>query len=285
MNQPNVLTENQKSLQAIRDEYAAKEVGDKISALISGEWGTGKTALLATGRLPLMLYSFDPKGTTVLHAMKETREQIEKGNILIRTYWDDPMGWEGGASPKKLRNEKPMAFENFLRDYKSDIDSGLINNFGTVAIDSLTTLVTAMNAHWAFVKDRPMKGQILAQSDYAFINTYLQAIIRRTAEHPVDFFMTAHLVRSEDEFSAGMPVMQLKAFKSLQVDIPLLFTEKYVLVRRGEGAPKLLTAPKGLYKASSQLAANGSLKVEEEPNIKNLLRKVGLPFDDKKPLF
>ena len=68
------------------------------------------------------------------------------------------------------------------------------------------------------------------------------------------------------------------------VTIPLQFDELYVI--EGEDSStgvkrKLITESQGKYYARSRLKGDGVLSHVEEPDIKKLLKKVGLDWDDK----
>jgi len=69
--------------------------------------------------------------------------------------------------------------------------------------------------------------------------------------------------------------------------IPLLFDEIYCAMTKetSKGIEyQLLTRPTGLYQARTRLGKGGELETYEEPDIKNILRKVGMSTEDKPSL-
>ncbi|KKM34725.1 hypothetical protein LCGC14_1565130, partial [marine sediment metagenome] len=71
----------------IRTMYLKKREGRNFSAIIMGLYGSGKTTLIGTAPRPLLIDSFDPKGTVVLEQLYW--DEIESGAILIRPWWSD----------------------------------------------------------------------------------------------------------------------------------------------------------------------------------------------------
>jgi len=257
--------ESIKRLEAIRKEYDESGVKDTFSAMIMGMYGTGKTSILATARMPLLLCSFDPRGTLVL------RDEIKEGRIIVRTYWNED-------------SSQPTEYMRWQKDWREDIDSGFLTLFGTYAIDSLTTFITALANYTSKRKGRE-KG-VLAQGDYIPMYASVNDHIKITQAQGCDFIMTGHLVMEKDEIE-GRSYAELGVYKGLKVQIPILFTEKYVLevTNTSKGSEyKLLTGRKGPYRASTQLGKKGIFELEEEPNIKHLLKKAGLPHEDKPTL-
>jgi hypothetical protein len=63
-----------------------------------------------------------------------------------------------------------------------------------------------------------------------------------------------------------------------------MFSEIYVVRPKETSSgikPELLTSAAGKYIARSKLTSDGFLKDVEEPDIKGILKKVGLPASDK----
>jgi|WetSurMetagenome_2_1015567.scaffolds.fasta_scaffold43474_2 hypothetical protein len=254
----------QKRFEEIRAQYSVSL--EHFTALVSGFWGTGKTTLLATGRLPVLVDSFDPKGPIVL------RKAISEGKVLVRD-------WSGDNS------KSPSKYKAWEDQWEKDIDDKFLTNFGTYAIDSYTTFQPAM-VNYIGMKNKRPQGQI-AQGDYLPLYATLRDIIGRTSEQGCDFIMTAHLQYDKDEYT-GEILANIDAFKKLVSEIPLLFSERYVINKEQSGKDKyiyeLLTNDKARFRASSRLNSEGIFKPIEEPNIKKLLEKAGFNTQDK-PLF
>lgn len=259
-----------KKAQDIRDLYKREKRGETASILIMGLFGTGKTRLLASGRRPLLVDSFDPNGTLILERLY--KEDIEKGDILIRTFWNE-------------KSTKPTEYNKWERQWEDDIRTGFLDSFGTYAIDSLTTFLDAMSNKVSKLKGRE-EGSLAIQ-DYKIIYNSLKDIIKLSSSCDTDFVLTAHLADERDEIT-GKVISQLAVYNKLKAEIPLLFTEKWVLVNQpgSDGVKRiLLTEDYKTYRASTQLGANGTFKPKEEPNLLELLKKAGFKTDPKPSLF
>ena len=117
--------------------------------------------------------------------------------------------------------------------------------------------------------------------------------IKKLMRLPCDFILTGHLkenrkvlhidpktgiVREEVNYrfhTTGQAV----------ITIPLLFDEIYVIIgedgRGRDPKRKMLIDSLGTYIARSRLKGNGKLDAIEEPDIKKILKKAGLKWEDK----
>ena len=106
-----------------------------------------------------------------------------------------------------------------------------------------------------------------------------------------DFFLLAHLREFEDASTDSKGNIfksyryRLNITGNAVLTLPLLFDELYVLL--GTGSPvkrEMLVESQGKYIARSRLKSLGKLSHKEEPHIKNLLKKIGLDWEDKPKL-
>jgi len=254
--------------------YKEKRSSPSFSALVMGLYGVGKTSLIVTGRKPILIDSFDPNGTLVLE--QNYKSEIESGELVIRTFWN-----ESSKAPSQHRRWEDI--------FEKDTSMKLFNYFGTYAIDSFTTWLDAVANRISKDQGRNRKIQKLAIQDYQIIYDYAKDTIKSMSEFSCDLIVTAHLERFASE-DTGNIVTDIRTYKNLRVELPLLFTEKYVLATEEEPPTKenpsgirrkLYTAAAGTYRASTQLGAGGRLDAVEKPDIKHILKKVGLPTDDK----
>lgn len=249
----------------IREMYSQAETGG-YSALIMGEFGTGKTSLFRTCPKPVLIDMFDPRGHLVL------RDEIEKGEIYIRPFYNESY-------------KKPTEYIRWEKQWEEDIKTGFLDNFATYGIDSATTFIQSMANQISKMEGRP-KGSLAIQ-DYNIIYNTIRDIIKITSfEANCVFLLTAHLVTDKDEVTQEIKA-ELDIYKRLKSQLPLLFTEKYVLGTKSTSRGveyELLTAPTGRYRASTQLGKDGLFNVREKPDIKYLIEKAGMSYPDK-PLF
>ena len=249
-------------LEEIRKINYLDQSDTNFTVLVSGLPGSGKTSFIATGRRPILVDMFDPRGSIILE------KGIKEGWIVVRKFWNE-------------LSSRPTEYQRWYRMWEDDIKTGFLNNFGTYAIDSLTTLIHALSNEIGRRKGR--EPGTLAVQDYQPLYATVRDIIKLTSTQNVDFILTAHLVNSEDDVT-GEVVTELDTYKRLRSQIPLLFTEKYVLMVKAtsSGAERiLLTDYYRRFRASTQLGANGKFAREEVPNIKELLKKAGYPTEDK----
>jgi len=247
----------------IYSEYKNKASGEFYSCLVIGVAGAGKTSFVATAPKPILIDSFDPRGTFVL------REQIEKKEVYVRQYWDE-------------NSKKPSQYAKWESQWEKDIASGFLENFATYSIDSATTFLNAMTNEVARRFGRT--NNLPAIQDYMLMYNLMRDMVKITSTRRVNFILTGHSVFVQDELSGEITV-ELDTYKKLKSQIPLLFTEKYVIIVKqtgGKARRVLLTAPQGRYMASTQLGSGGKFNTEEEPDLRNLLKKAGLPYEDKK---
>lgn len=254
-----------KTLDEIQAQYTKRPASNSINVLLLGDRGTGKTSLLQTGRMPLLVDSFDPGGTKVF------RKELIGKSIFIRNYEED-------------RSTKPTEYARWEAQWEKDCRDGLLDGIGTYAIDSFTTFLQALGSETAKKKGRLTSNDgILAIQDYQVIGNVLRDIVKICSSKGCDFVLTGHLETDKDD-ETGVIRSTLKTFKSMKVDIPLLFDETWVMQTK-EGSKgidyKVLTRNTGRIAASTRMGSGGKFEALEEPDIKKLLRKAGMSDKDK----
>jgi len=261
-------------LAKVRKFYAGDKMQKRFSAIITGETNAGKTFILRTTRLPVHIDSFDPGGTKCL------RDLIEKGDVIADTSWEteDPFD--------------PKVYAAWKQAMEIRLKIGYFEQFGTYCIDSMTTFgQAAMNFQLGLKGDAGNVPQM--RRDYNPQKVEIENQIRRLMNLPCDFIITGHLRETRDlksiDKSSGIKYEEVRYRLHITgqavITIPLLFDELYVLT--GKGNPprrKLMLDSLGEYIARSRLKAAGKLNAEEEPDIKAILKKIGLEWQDKKKL-
>ena len=259
-------------LKRVKDYYNGDPLQKRFSAIISGDIGAGKTYLLHTARFPVHIDSFDPGGTKCLIPW------IDKGDIIADTKWEkeDPYN--------------PTVYNEWDKTTEIRLQTKYFDMFGTYAMDLTMFSEAVMNQQLAS-KDRagetPMRNR-----DYNPQKTIIINKIKRLMSLSCDFFLLAHLRESEDTIGTtkdGIPIKtekyRIQITGNAIITVPLQFDELYVL--RGKGSPvkrEMLIDSQGKHIARSRLKANGKLSEIEEPDIKKLLKKIGLGWEDKPKL-
>lgn len=263
-----------KELKKVKKFYEGDKLQKRFSALVCGETNAGKTFLLRTARKPIHIDSFDPGGTKCL------RDLIKKGDIVADTSFeaDDPF--------------KPNAFARWMKAIDMRFSIDYFSQFGTYCLDSSTTFSDAVMAYQLSIVGRSGEAP-QHRRDYnpqkVFITNYIKKLMRL----PCDFVLTGHLrevkklIRVDAKTGVATEDIKYRFLTTGQavVTIPLLFDEVYVLIGKGSHGrdPKreMLIDSLGEYIARSRLKANGLLNAVEPPDIKALLKKIGLDWRDK----
>ena len=260
----------------VRRFYENDEKQNGFNLLLLGEYGSGKTPVLLTARKPIWIDSFDPKGTIGL------KKWIAKGEVIADTEYED----DDPYSPSAFKKWK----SNFKKRYASDFFDGI----GTYCIDSSTTFTAAaMN----YKMEEASRAGLTPHrnKDYNPAKIEVQNYIRKCLNLKCDFIFTGHLKPVDKLLSIDKTTgierretrYRYSTIGQAAQFIPLLFSEIYVVLKReSSSGPKrdLLTDASGEYIARSKLTSDGLLKAKEEPNIKSILKKVGMSYRDK-PLF
>ncbi len=246
--------------------YLARPKRGNVSILLASLFSGGKTTFACTGPKPILIDSFDPNGTVVIET--NYRKELEAGEIIIRDFWDED-------------SERPSQFERWGKEHDQDIRSGFLNHFGTYCIDTLTTQMDTI-ANWIAKKKGRSEGFLQIQ-DYKIIYDKIKNIIKKTSACDVNFILNCHLIDEKDEVT-GEIVANIDTFHRLKSQIPLLFTEKYVIQNRN-GVRTLLTEYKSRFRAGTQLGLPPSIELKkDERYLFNILKDAGLDPKDKPAL-
>jgi hypothetical protein len=263
-------------LKRVRDYYAGDPLQKRFSALVTGETNAGKTFLLKTARMPVHIDSFDPGGTKCL------RDYIQKGDMVADTQYED----EDPMDPKAFAAWKKNIDIRFETDYFS--------HFGTYCLDSATTFGDAVMNYGLANKNRA--GEVPQhRHDYNPQKVEMTNYIKKLMRLPCDFIMTGHLRENKKVLSVDAKTgvvreeVKYRFYTTGQavVTIPLLFDEIYVIVgKEGRDGPQreMLIDSLGTFLARSRLKADGKLDAIEPPDIKAILKKAGLKWEDKPKL-
>lgn len=260
----------------VKKYYAQDPLQKRFTALICGDIGAGKTYLLRTARKPVHIDSFDKGGT------KSIRDEIERGDIVADTSFEveDPFN--------------PSAFANWMKQVELRLQIGYFDHFGTYCIDSSTKFMdAAMNyvmGGAGHAGETPRRNW-----DYVPTKTAMVNYINKLMNLPCDFILTGHF-RENEEILHVDPKTGIEKKKTeyrfltigqAAVTIPLMFDEIYVLqTTESSGGLKreLLIEAQGKYQARSRLKSTGKLNATEPADIKALLKKIGLRWEDKPKL-
>lgn len=261
-------------LKKVRDHYSQDPLQKRFSALVTGETNAGKTYLLRTARRPIHIDSFDPGGSKCL------QDLIDSGDIVVDTTWENENPYD------------PKVYADWKKTNEIRLKIGYFDQFGTYAIDSLTTFSqTVMNYQLA---GKDAAGSVPQhRRDYNPQKVEIENRIRRLMNLPCDFILMAHLERLEKlksiDKSTGIRYEEVQYRIMITgkavMTIPLLFDELYVIQGKGTNPRReMLIDSLGEYIARSRLKGGGKLSAIELPDIRALLKKAGLQWKDKPKL-
>jgi len=276
-------------LKRVKDYYSNDPLQKRFSALICGGIGSGKTYLARTARKPIHIDSFDPGGTKSVEDLIIT-DKNPNGCIMADTRWEkeDPYN--------------PSVFKEWMRTTDIRIEQGYFDMFGTYMLDSLSTFGDAvMNYQLAdpyTLSKKPAEnraGQLPQfRVDYQPQKINIINRIKKLMSLPCDFILTAHLKEIEEVTGMtkeGEPIKRL-IYRMLVtgqavITVPLQFDELYVILGKETSSGverEMLVEAQGKYIARSRLRKNMKLENREKPDIKALLKKIGLNWEDKPKL-
>lgn len=266
MNEDEKFLEVKKKASEIKQMYAEDPRQNSFNLLLTGESGTGKTMLLRTGRQPIHIDSFDPGGT------KGLRREINQCKIIADTRWenDDPF--------------KPTVWHKWVNETQVRIRMGYYDYLGTYVIDSGTKFADAIMNSVLMAASRAGESPRFTH-DYQPQKTQLLNWIKYMMRLPCDFVFTGHLEQHKDDVTGALTYRYMSVGKAM-VLVPLEFDEVWTTsVKPTSKGPdyKIITRHTGPYLASSRIGRE-VFETFEVPDIKALLKKAGLPTEDK-PLF
>jgi len=263
-------TEPRLDIQTVFDEIRANYEADRrqksFNAMVIGDFGSGKTHLLKTCRLPVLIHSFDPGGTKTL------KDEIDKGWVLADTRYEQEDRYH------------PTIFKFWNDEVDRQRQAGMFEQLGTFVIDSVTGLSEAIMNYILFGKTVSTNpdGRFPEFRDWALCKRFIRDAAYELCNLPCDFLMTAHLRYDTDE-ATNIILATPHLPGNERERTPPIFDEVYVMRMIG-GKRFLLTEHEGIYRAKTRIGRNGLFDKHEVPDIKALLKKGGYPTDDK-PLF
>lgn len=258
----------------LRSMYTADIGKNTHNMMLLGGIGSGKTHMLSTAVQPVLVHSFDPGGTglRLLKGMKES------GAMLVDTSFERELDI---MKTKKI-GVKPDT--RIYRDWEIEFDrlrwGGFFDHVGTYCIDSSTNFIHALKSEVARKNGRD--DSALTQPDWQILGNTFGDVVRFCTALPCNFVLTGHLKLFKDDVE-GVMIARFNIIPSLQIDLPSLFDEIYILESKttSQGLTrKVITANTDKYEARTRIGG-GVFEVREEPDIKYLLDKAGLDNKDK----
>lgn len=269
----------QKMASALGTLYRTHEGPTRLRALIISRKGKGKTTMLRTARKPVLLDLWDPNGADSL-----LDETSKLPNWLTVRDWtsDDPKLWD-----------------KWSRETKKLFDSGLLEHFGTYALDSTTSWADAHEAAVSSRTNYPLQIQ-----DWGEVLRETMVWAKRCNIPPCDVLWFGHIKRDTDS-AMGKVFYKLQVSGRSDDKVPTVFDEFYILEvgvphnDKDRQSPLYCPDDKlrwlqirgtGLYDCSTRIGryipslGKCVFDNKEPADIKHLLKKAGLDAEDLPPL-
>jgi len=254
----------QKTMAELTQLYQNDPRQDTFNLMILGEMGTGKSFMMRTCRKPALYHSFDPGGT------KGLKKWIDKGEIIVDSRYegDDPMN--------------PNRYDLWVKEMDRLERMNIFKHFGTFILDSATSWGTAvMNS---ILKKAGIPGQQPRWShDYGPQKNKMTNFLSRCLNLPCDFILIGHLEPYKDETTGKLELRFATVGKNTLI-IPTMFDEVWVMDPKDGSTGvtyRVLTQSTGKQLARSRLCQDGLLDKYEKPDIKAILKKTGMNYEDK----
>lgn len=248
----------------ISEQYESNARTRTFNAIVYGEMGTGKTQLITTCPGPVLVHSFDPGG------MITVRDEIASGHIIADTRFEND-------TPKA-----PFVYQLWEKEFERLKREKIFEQVGTFVLDSATTWAQAIMNEILRRSGRP--GTFPQQNDYGPQMQCIENAIQEFTSLPCNTMLICHPDTDKDEIQGRLFAYPMLTGK-LKRRIPVKYDECYVSITKNSAQGTnyfLLTQPDGIYTARTRLGRKGTFEKFEEPNIRNLLKKAGLPYEDKK---
>jgi len=253
----------------IRKMYEEDPRNATFNAIIHGPIKVGKTSLLRTCPKPVLVHSFDPGGTDVL------KDMIATGEILADTQYES----ENPFKPKACR----LWEDSFNYLYQKNF----FNHIGTFVIDSMTTwaqvIMYEVIRRAALKKKDRNPGEAPREQDWLPQMAFIENYMRKFLSLPCNCILLGHSDQPKDREGNATGDLGIMITGKLRERVPALFSEIYYLRMKDFKAEtrELLVKPVYGIQVGTRLGNRGKLDKIEEPDIKKIMKKVGLDASDK----
>lgn len=252
-------------LQAYQDDPSQS----KVHCLIVGDKNVGKTSILKTAPKPVLIFSFDPGGTIVLIKEKEC------GDIIVINCENDNV-------------QNPVAYMKFQNEFNRLGNADFYNDIATVVIDPVTSFNDC--AIWQV---RKKEGKIMPAMDvmstdktsmaYRDWDTMLSMYAmwaRRFSALPCHTFWMGHILRDFDDVRKTH-IIKLMITGQAKDRVMNLIPDLWFMKISAKGERYLLMDYEDGCPAGTKIGSEGRFEKHEKPDIKYLLKKAGLDYEDR----
>lgn len=253
----------------IKKMYEEDPRNETFNCITHGPIKVGKTSLLRTCPKPIFVHSFDPGGTDVL------KDMIATGEVLADTRFEH----EDPFNPKACR----LWEDSFNYLYQKHF----FDHVGTFAIDSMTTW--AQTIMYEVIRRASLKkkdrssGEAPREQDWLPQMAFIENYMRKFLSLPCHCILLGHSDQPKDREGNASGDLGIMITGKLRERVPALFSEIYYLRIKDfkSETRELLVKPVYGIQVGTRLGNGGKLDKTEEPDIKKIMKKVGLDATDK----
>lgn len=226
-----------------------------LSFLFVGGPGSGKTSLYWTLPGRGFIYIFDPNSLASLEGMDVDYEIFSPDLLDINVH---PLSSKKSAD-KIVKAGEPKAYVKFEEKLDEHLDSGFLEKYDWIGMDSFTTFSDAVMDRVSWMNER--FGKQPEQADWSAQMMVIQGVARSITHRNKMFIATAHEEYKQDE-KTKIILAQPWLTGRLKIRLPLLFSNIYRCVS-DNGQYFIQTSPYGMHKymRSSLKGLDGELEV------------------------
>ena len=195
-------------LAELREQQDAQDMNPYLNVLLIGPAGCGKTTLAATAPKPVILHSFDPRGTTGIRNVPD---------VLIDTRFESE------------RQDQPSAYRKWEEEFKRMHLMGVFEEIGTYVIDSFTFWCeAALNEAAGRVRvSSGKKGHGLAH--YKIMKNMISYAFRNMALLPCHTVLTGHMQLVREELTSRTQAELYGQGQQVKIEVPVIASETWFI--------------------------------------------------------
>lgn len=250
--------------------------------LVYGRSGCGKSHLISTCPGPILVHSFDPGGANTLRKLMQRKLIPPSRKIIIDDRYENEVAQKLPTDKIVTTvHDKPYAYKLWEKEFNELISLKMFERLGTYILDSGTKWMQAM-LNEVLQQEKRKFGECQL-GDYRKLGFFVRDALAEITSIPCNVVITGHLDSFQDDADGKTYFSLMTAGKQAKFDIPASIDEVYFMEAKESGGKvvrELLTEISGKHECRSRLGG-GILKTREEPDIQSILKRIGLPWEDK----
>lgn len=269
------IEDPQAEMERLRAAYEETSSSIGYNALIVGMPGSGKTFTATSAVGPIHFDTWDPSGHVTL--MTQFQDELKSGKILMDRRWqkERKIDVRGKAQGTRL-------YDTWCGEMDKRLQVGYFDNLGTYVLDSLTSFAGAVMNAVDIATGKPFGER--SQPMWGKAMDLVEDQMAMLASLPCDVIVLGHIEYIQSHSADGIPTGRpypviISLGKKLSPKLMKTFSEVYLQEVDDKSKRVLHTHRYGQFDYLK--TSLGKLAQQEVPDIKYLLKKAGLPTEDK----